>query len=48
VDVVLQAESLRGIPEPHDRLIAATALHLGHPLVTKDKRIAEAGVNVMW
>jgi PIN domain nuclease of toxin-antitoxin system len=48
VDVVLQAESLRGIPEPHDRLIAATALYLGYPLVTKDKRIAEAGVNVMW
>ena len=48
VEVVLRAESLRGIPEPHDRLIAATALLLGYPLVTKDARIAEAGVDVMW
>jgi predicted nucleic acid-binding protein len=45
---VLQAESLRAIPEPNDRLIAATALQLGYPLLTRDARIAEAGVNVLW
>jgi PIN domain nuclease of toxin-antitoxin system len=48
VDVVLEAESLRVIPEPNDRLIAATAAGLGHPLITKDARIADAGVRVLW
>lgn len=48
VEVVLHAHSLRAIPEPNDRLIAATAAVLGHPLVTKDARIAEAGVSTLW
>jgi PIN domain nuclease of toxin-antitoxin system len=47
-EVVLRAEALYGIPERTDRLIAATAATLGHPLITKDARIGEAGVEVIW
>ena len=31
-----------------DRIIAATALHLGMPLVTRDARIQAAGVETIW
>jgi len=31
-----------------DRIIAATALHLGLPLVTRDQRIAAAGIKTVW
>jgi PIN domain nuclease of toxin-antitoxin system len=48
VDVVLRAESLYAIPERTDRLIAATAASLDYPLITRDARIRDAGVNVIW
>lgn len=48
VGVVLRAASLRSIPERTDRLIAATAAELGHPLMTRDAAIAAAGVEVLW
>ena len=39
----------RGIvPEMPDRIIAATALCMGLPLVTRDARIASAGVKTIW
>ena len=47
-DIVALSEELRGIRERTDRLIAATALHLDLPLVTRDPAIAEAGVSVIW
>ena len=47
-DIVALAEELRGIRERTDRLIAATALHLDLPLITRDATIAEAGVDVLW
>ncbi len=48
-DVVLRAEELYEIPERGDRLIAATAAHLGFPLITRDPEIARAaGVEVVW
>jgi predicted nucleic acid-binding protein len=31
-----------------DRIIAATALHLGLPLVTRDARIVASGINTVW
>ncbi len=31
-----------------DRIIAATALHLGLPLVTRDQRIQSAGIQTIW
>lgn len=36
------------ISDMPDRIIVATALHLGLPLVTRDQRIAAAGVNTIW
>lgn len=48
-DVVRRAEELYSIPERGDRLIAATAAHLGFPLITRDPEIARAaGVEVIW
>ena len=47
-EVVLRAESLYGIPERTDRLIAATAAHLGYPLLTRDRRLRDAGIDVVW
>lgn len=49
VDIALRAEDLYGIPERGDRLIAATAAHLGVPLMTRDPEIAKlAAVPVVW
>lgn len=31
-----------------DRVIAATALQLGLPLVTRDRRLQSAGIQTIW
>ena len=36
------------VPELPDRIIAATALHLGVPLLTRDERIRVSGVPTVW
>ena|SRR5579859_1667153 len=36
------------VPDMPDRIIAATALHLGVPLVTRDRRIQSAGIRTIW
>jgi len=36
------------VPDMPDRIIAATALHLGLPLVTRDQRIRASGIEVIW
>jgi PIN domain nuclease of toxin-antitoxin system len=36
------------VPDMPDRIIAATALHLGLPLVTRDRRIQSAGIETIW
>ena len=36
------------VPDMPDRIIAATALHLGLPLVTCDQRIQSAGIPTIW
>jgi PIN domain nuclease of toxin-antitoxin system len=47
--IVRRAQTLFSIPERSDRLIAATALELDVPLVTRDPEIAEAaGVELIW
>ncbi len=36
------------VPDMPDRIIAATALRLGLPLVTCDRRIQSAGIQTIW
>ncbi|MBI2767361.1 MAG: type II toxin-antitoxin system VapC family toxin [Chloroflexi bacterium] len=36
------------VPDMPDRIIAATALHLGLPLVTRDGKIRASGVDSIW
>ena len=36
------------VPDMPDRIIAATALHLGLPLVTRDRRLQAAGLQTIW
>jgi PIN domain nuclease of toxin-antitoxin system len=49
LDIVLAAERFSAIPERGDRLIAATAAHLGCPLIAKDARLARIpGLRTIW
>ena len=36
------------VPDMPDRIIAATALSMGLPLVTRDRRIRTAGIETIW
>ena len=36
------------VPDMPDRIIAATALHLGVPLVSGDRRIRSSALEVIW
>ena len=36
------------IPDLPDRLIAATAIHLQAPLISRDRRIRASGLNTIW
>jgi PIN domain nuclease of toxin-antitoxin system len=36
------------VPDMPDRIIAATALHLGLPLVSRDRRLQSAGIQTIW
>lgn len=36
------------VPDMPDRIIAATALHLACPLVTCDRRLRQANLQVIW
>lgn len=36
------------VPDFPDRLIAATALHLAIPLISRDAKIQVSGVNTIW
>ena len=46
---VMAAESLYAIPERGDRLIAATALELGVPLISRDTELANVpGLRTVW
>ena len=46
-------EAMRGVdratvPDMPDRIIAATALHLGLPLISKDRKIQLSGLTTIW
>ncbi len=36
------------VPDMPDRIIAATALHLSLPLITRDQRIQSTGIHTIW
>lgn len=36
------------VPDMPDRIIAATAVYLGLPLVTRDRRLQSAGIKTIW
>ena len=36
------------VPDPWDRLIAATSIHLSLPLITRDEALREIGLEVIW
>jgi PIN domain nuclease of toxin-antitoxin system len=36
------------VPDMPDRIIGATAVHLRVPLVTRDRRLREAGISTIW
>ena len=47
VDAVARVDR-DSVPDMPDRIIAATALHLGLPLVTKDRKIRAADIETIW
>ena len=49
LEILYEAEGLYAIPERGDRLIAATALHLDYPLITKDPAVrAVRRLETIW
>jgi len=36
------------ISDPWDRLIAATSMHLGFPLITRDRSLRKIGLETVW
>ena len=46
--LAVQRISRNIVPDMPDRIIAATALSLGFPLVTRDSAIAKAGITTIW
>ena len=36
------------VPDMPDRIIAATAVHLGVPLITRDSKIQNSGIQTIW
>jgi PIN domain nuclease of toxin-antitoxin system len=36
------------VPDMPDRIIAATALHLNAPLITRDRRLQSVGIRTIW
>lgn len=49
LEVVKAAYGLRSLTDPSDRLIVATAMTLGLPLITADSAITDSGlVPVVW
>lgn len=43
-----RAISRREIPDPWDRLIAATSIYLGFPLITRDESMRRLGLKTIW
>ena len=48
IALALSQISRRVVPDMPDRIITATALHLGLPLVTRDKKIQATNIQTIW
>ena len=50
LDVAERVEDIERdeVPDMPDRIIAATAVHLGLPLVSKDRKIRASSVTTIW
>ena len=50
VPVIQRSLSLSrvAVPDPWDRLIAGTAIHLGLPLITRDQALQDSGIKTFW
>lgn len=48
--IILKSRTIprEDIPDPWDRLIAATSIHLGFPLITRDKSLQKIGLKIIW
>jgi PIN domain nuclease of toxin-antitoxin system len=48
--IILRSRAIprEDIPDPWDRLIAATSIHLGFPLITRDKSLQKIGLKTIW
>jgi PIN domain nuclease of toxin-antitoxin system len=46
--LAIQRIPREAVPDMPDRIVAATALFLNLPLVTKDKKIGAAGIATIW
>lgn len=49
-EVALEVSSIprEDVPDMPDRIIAATALHLGLPLISRDRKIRLSAVTTIW
>ncbi len=48
ISKTMAAVSRNAVPDMPDRIIAATALHLGVPLISRDRRIQLSAVETVW
>ncbi len=48
VALALRKVERRQVPDLPDRIIAATALYLGLPLISRDRRVQVAGLDTIW
>lgn len=48
VALTIRQISRNVIPDMPDRIIAATALHMNMPLVTRDRKIQASGIRIIW
>jgi len=48
IAAALQRVPRNEVPDMPDRIIAATALHLGVPLITRDRKIHASSIQSIW
>jgi predicted nucleic acid-binding protein len=46
--LALKTVSRQAVPDMPDRIMAATALHKGLPLITRDSNLRSCGIETIW